>query len=361
MQMGAAGTKSMKILFVTDRRVDAGSIQAVAGHVRAGNELGHTVAVYGHPEPNFPGVRFSSDVAAFDYVVFIFESKLRWLDGLQLAHILSAVPRKQRAIVDADGMYNQRITVDGYDHNHLNDRERWVWLTTFDYLADKILQPTLKPHEPGVIPLLFYGYDPTAQVKPATDAPKRFDIVHVGHNWWRWREVSNSLLPAIERVRAHLNGICFVGLWWDGVPSWAWDLGLEQAFCVDVDGLRKLGVQVKPAIPYSEVIPMMSAGRVNIMTQRPLFRRLKILTSKYFEIFCADTIPLVMLDPDHAELVYGPAGRDLALYDRIADKLLDALRNPQKYRASIEEVRHHLAAHHSYYNRVRELVKALEG
>ena len=45
----------MKILFVTDRRVNAGSIQAVAGYVRAGDELGHTVAVYGPPDPRSPG------------------------------------------------------------------------------------------------------------------------------------------------------------------------------------------------------------------------------------------------------------------------------------------------------------------
>src|SRR5262249_15879810 len=108
----------MKILFVTDRRVDAGSIQAVRAPAPAGAELGPTPAVYGHGAPNFPGVRFSTDVGAFDRMVFIFESKLRWLSGLQLAHVLSGVPRRRRAILDADGMYNPRIAVDGYDRNH---------------------------------------------------------------------------------------------------------------------------------------------------------------------------------------------------------------------------------------------------
>ena len=58
---------------------------------------------------------------------------------------------------------------------------------------------------------------------------------------------------------------------------------------------------MQPPVPFTEVIEKMSNGRVNIMTQRPLFRQLRVLTSKYFEIFAADTIPLVMLDPDHAE------------------------------------------------------------
>jgi glycosyl transferase family 1 len=108
------------------------------------------------------------------------------------------------------------------------------------------------------------------------------------------------------------------------------------------------------------VIAAMSEGRVNIMTQRPLFRRLKLLTSKFFEIFCADTIPLVMLDPDHAELVYGPAGRELALHGDIADKLLDALSRPKKYRELVQTVRQHLVAHHSYRKRMEELVVALK-
>jgi hypothetical protein len=100
---------------------------------------------------------------------------------------------------------------------------------------------------------------------------------------------------------------------------------------------------------------------VNIMTQRPLFRRLKLLTAKYFEIFCADTIPLVMLDPVQAESVYGPSGRELALHGNIAHRLLDAIENPTKYHERVAEVRCHLAAQHSYRNRVQELVRVLNG
>jgi hypothetical protein len=349
----------MKILFVTDQRADAGSIQAVAAHVRAGDELGHTLAVYGQGARNFPGVRFSSDVGAFDRVVFIFESKLRWLSGLQLAHVLSGVPRRRRAILDADGMYNPRIAVDGYDRNHGSERERCEWQVHLDRLADKVLQPVLGPPGPGATALPFYGYDTAAQTSNGP-AHKRYDIIHVGHNWWRWREVSAHLLPALERIRPAADGICFVGAWWDATPHWAGTLGLGDAFCVDTERLRRLGIQVRPPIPYSEVISAMSAARINIMTQRPLLRHLKILTSKYFEVFCADTIPLVMLEPDHAEMVYGPAGRELALYDRIADKLLDALTRPEKYQEIVREVRRHLVTHHSYRSRVQQLVAALE-
>jgi hypothetical protein len=350
----------MKILFVTDRRVNAGSIQAVASYVRAGDELGHAIAVYGPPDPSFPGVRFSIELSDVDQVVFVFESSLRWLSGLQLVRILSSVPRHRRAILDADGMYNRRIAIDGYDRNHASERERSEWLAYYERLADRILQPTFAPLEPGVRPLLFYGFDPAAQVGGDASRRKRFDLLHVGHNWWRWREVSDSLLPAIERVRDRVDGVCFVGSWWDAAPSWASGLGLQDAFGVDPSRMRRLGIHILPPIPFSEVIATMSMGRVNLMTQRPLFRHLRFLTSKYFEIFCADTIPLVMIDPDHAQAVYGPAGRELALHDRVADKLLDALTQPKKHHEIVQEVRSHLATHHSFRQRVQELVAALQ-
>ncbi len=351
----------MKILFLLEKRVSAGSIHAIAHYVRAGDAAGHTIALYGSPDPDFPHVRFSTDVTGFDYVAFVIESRRSWMSGLRLVRVLSRVPRERRAILDTDGAYNKVITVEGYDRNHANELERSEWLAHFEGLADKILQPTTEPLEPGAGALPFYGYDPEARMRADASPPKRFDIIHIGHNWWRWREVSSDLLPAIEQIRGQVDGICFIGSWWDAVPLWAGALGLEAAFCVDGDRLQRLGIQVRPAVPYCEVIPTMSEGRVNIMTQRPLLRHLRFLTSKYFEIFCADTIPLVMLDPDHAESVYGRAGRQLALQGNIGDKLLDALNQPQKYRAIVEEVRCHLTAHHSYHNRVRELVAALEG
>jgi Glycosyl transferases group 1 len=351
----------MNILFVMDKRVDRGSIQAAANYVRAGAQCGHTIALYGREEPNFPGLHFSTDIAAFDYVVFIIESSQKWMSGLIMPRILSAVPRERRAIVDSDGMYNQIVTVDGYDRNYTTERDRSQWMAHYSLLSDRILQTTLEPLEPAVQPLPFYGYDPASQIDAEASPPKQFDIMHVGHNWWRWREVSSYLLPAIEQVRAQVAEVCFVGSWWEAPPAGAKYLNLEKAFGVDPERFRQLRIRVKPAVPYTDVITTMSAGQVNIMTQRPLLRNLKILTSKYFEIFCADTIPLVMLRPDQAESVYGPAGQELALHNgiSIADKLLDALHHPQKYQEIVREVRCYLSAHHSYRIRVQQLVAAL--
>jgi len=349
----------VNVLFVLDKRVNAGSIQTVANYIRAADEMGHTMAMYGRSDPSFHSIRFSTSPDLFDYVVFISESGLQRLRRLELAHILSTVPWERRFILDTDGMFNQSIVVDGYDRNHPSEDARATWLAYHGALADRVLQTTAKPREPGVTPLLFFGYDPGLEVRAGTGPRKPYDIVHVGHNWWRWREVSGTLLPAVARIRDRLGDICFVGSWWDAAPSWAGELDLKAAFTVDPEVFRRLRIQVRPPVPYTRVLRTMSEGRINVMTQRPLLRHLRILTLKYFEIFGADTIPFVMLDPDDAESVYGPAGRQLALNDDIGARLLDALSRPQKYVDLVQEVRRHLAVHHSYRKRVEELMAAL--
>jgi hypothetical protein len=210
-----------------------------------------------------------------------------------------------------------------------------------------------------VTALPFFGFNPALVVDPASAPPKRYDVLHVGHNWWRWKEVAGELLPAFERIRSEVGEIGFVGLWWDGVPEWAWAEGLEPAFRVEADAFRRLRIRAEPPVPYPEVIRTMSTGRVNIFTQRPFLRSVKHLTLRYFEEFCADTVPLLMLEPDLAESVYGPAARELTLPGRVAEKVLDALRRPEHYRAVVADVRRHLAAHHPYRRRVEELVAAL--
>jgi hypothetical protein len=340
-----------------ERRVNAGSIQAVASYVRAGDACGHRIALYGRPDPRFPSVRFSTELRSFDRVVLIDESSLGWLSGVRLARVLLEVPRERRAILDADGMYNVVVQVDGYDRNHADEPARQRWRACYDALTDRVLQPTFSPLEPDVQPVPFYGYDPGGAVNGG--GRKRYDIVHVGHNWWRWREISSRLLPAFEDIRDRVGEICFLGSWWDGPPAGAREHGLDVAFGADPERFSRLRIRIQPAVHYTEVVPAMSSGRVNVMTQRPLFRRLRLLTSKYFEILAADTVPLVMVDADHAESVYGPAGRRLVLEGDIAARLLEALEDPAPYRQAVAEVREHLLEHHSYRRRVAHLVEAL--
>ncbi len=350
----------MKILFVMDRRANRGSIQAVSSYSRAGQEAGHTIALFGRRDPCYPGIPCSTDMGSFDRLVFICEFGIEWISGLRQLRILAETTREQRVVLDADGMYNRVILVDGYDRNHRNEWERSQWVGLCDQLAGRIMQPTQQPLEPSVLAVPFYGYDSGLQMPAAMRQAKRYDLMHVGHNWWRWREVSGVLLPAIERIRDRLGSTSFVGLWWDSIPGGVEERDLAIAFGYDSDWFLRLGIEARPPVSFDSVVRVMSESRINIMTQRPLFRRLRLLTSKFFEIFCADTIPAVMLDPDHAESVYGPAGRELALYPDVAGKLRDMIAHTARFNEIVHEVRKHLAEHHSFQRRVQQLVHALE-
>jgi hypothetical protein len=351
----------VKVLVVMKHRGDAGNTHAVANYMRLAPKHGHTVAIFGTPIWYVRELQFSMDVRGFDRVVYVYESELYRIKRLNEAVILARFPKHQRLIMDTDGMYNPLITVDGYDFNHASEAERMRWIAHLDALGGRIMQTTIAPPtSPRVGAMPFYGYNPQLQLKPAMAPPKQFDVLHLGHNWWRWREVSRELLPALEQIRAEIGRIAFVGLWWDAPPVEGLAAGPAEAFVSDPDWLRRLRIETPKAVLYHDVIRTMSMARINIMTQRPVLRRLKHLTLKYFEVFCADTIPLLMLDAEHAQAVYGPAGRELSLPGAVADKVLDALRRPDHYRGVVEDVRRHLIANYAYDRQVEALFTVLQ-
>jgi len=351
----------MNYWYVMKFRGNAGNTHAVADYMRVGEKHGHTVALYGPPQPWMEGVRFSTDIAAFDKIIYLFESELYRVSQINEAALLGSFARKDRLILDMDGMYNPRIHLDGYDHNHVSDAQQKEWITFYDAVSDRIVKPTIAPPDrPNVTAIPFYGYDAALQLDPAAAPPKQYDILHVGHNWWRWKQISEEVLPAVEQIRDQLGRIGFIGLWWDAPPVEGPEAGPEAAFLSDPERLRRLQIETSTAVMFNEVIRTMSSARINIFTQRPVLHHLRHLTLKYFEIFYADTIPLLMLDPDHAAAVYGPAGRELTLTGvNAAEKIVDALKRPDNYRGLVEDVRRHLAVHHSYDRRLDELLTVM--
>ncbi len=351
----------MNILFVLKHRGNAGSTHAVANYMRLAPDYGHSVAIFGVPIWYIPELKFSKEIGEFDRVVYLFETELFQVEPLHEAIMLGQFQRAHRLIVDTDGMYNDLIQLDGYDFNHASETDRLYWIGYMDALGDKVVQTRMhEPAHPKVSALPFFGYDPALRIDPAAAPPKSWDILHVGHNWWRWREVAHDLLPELSKIRDQVGEIGFLGLWWDAPPPEGPDAGPIEAFVSDPYAFNRLRIKTLNSVMYNDVIKTMSTARINIMTQRPLLRHLRHLTLKYFEVFCADTIPLLMIDEDHAEEVYGPAARELTLPGRASEKILDALQNPDRYREIVEDVREHLLTHHSYHTRAHELFAMLE-
>jgi len=350
----------VNILFVMKHRGNAGNTHAVANYIRIAPDYGHKVAMYGDPQPHLPELKFSKDVKSFDRAAYLFESEIYRLSRLEEVSMLGAISKRHRMIFDMDGMYNPVTKVDDYDFNHTTEDESARWQEYYDTLSDVVMKPMLaKPHKPNVRPMIFYGYDPALEMKPEAAPAKKYDIMHLGHNWWRWRDVGKRFLPAIEPIRDRIGDIGFIGLWWDGPPAEGKDAGPEAAFESDPALIKRLRITTEQSVMYTDVIRTMSTAKINIFTQRPVLHHLKHITLKYFEIFYADTIPLLMLDEDIAREVYGPAARELMLRENIAEKILDALARPDHYRDVVQTVRKHLAANNSYEKRMAELVSAL--
>ena len=56
------------------------------------------------------------------------------MSALRMPRVFTEVPRHRRAIVDADGMYNQIVSVDSYDRNYQWEQHRVEW---FAHYADR--------------------------------------------------------------------------------------------------------------------------------------------------------------------------------------------------------------------------------
>jgi len=173
----------MNILFVMKHRGNAGNTHAVADYMRVAPKFGHHVAIFGPTLPWLPEINFSDQVRGFDKAVYLFESEIYRLSPVRETMLIGGIARKDRMILDMDGMYNPVVCLDGYDRNHDTEEERAAWIEHYHALADRVHKPTLAPPAtPRDVPLTFYGYDPALETDPKTAPEKIYDILHVGHH-----------------------------------------------------------------------------------------------------------------------------------------------------------------------------------
>jgi hypothetical protein len=354
----------MKLMFVYWAMEDQGSGLVIQGYTEAARALGHEVSVYGRwipgkVNPVIP-LNYSVDIESADAVVFIFEwtTHLKPGDQLDLARIVSKVPRNRRVILDGDGKYNDVIRV-ADDYNHSNPTESKQWIEACDSISDKICQPTLHPLRPNVIPFLFYAYNPSWE-RPQETGRKEFDMIYVGHSKFRWCPMMR-VLKGVEPIRHQLGRIGLVGYGWDSPPHWANSMQLEQAYFADACKLKELGVEPLSPVRFQCVIDWMSKARFNPVLLRSLFGRLRIVTPRLFETVAAGTIPLLVLDPLHVQEIYGEQGLELILpEDSPQEKILDIVRDPERYHDVVMGIRLHMAEKHSHAARLRRLIEIIE-
>jgi hypothetical protein len=351
-------------MFVYWAMEDQGSGLVIQGYTEAARTLGHEVSVYGRWNPGKVNpvipLNYSVEIDSADAVVFIFEwtTQLKPGDQLDLARIVSKVPRNRRVILDGDGNYNNVIAV-ADDYNHTDAAASQRWTDACDSISDKICQPTLHPIRPNVIPFLFYAYNPSWE-RPLDFGHREFDMIYVGHSKFRWRPMT-QVLKGIEPVRQQLGRIGLVGYGWDYPPDWANSMQLEQAYFVDARTLRKLRIEALSPVRFEYVIDWMSKARFNPVLLRPLFGELRFVTPRLFETAAANTIPLFALDAPHVSEIYGEQALDLVLSeDNPQEKIMDIVQHAKRYSDVVEGIRNHLTEKHSHVARLRRLIEIIE-
>jgi hypothetical protein len=363
----------MKLLLVSKLDRMARGVSTIANYVRMGRALGHEVAVFGEQSSKEPPLPYTLQVRNFDYVVFVVYDTKDFPDLPYLAQLLDGVPKDRRVVIDCNGRFNETIRVE-HDFNHLekvDGHQGWEWVEGLQALSERVLQPTLRPLRSDVRSFLFHGYDPAAVARPYESsreavaawsgngaARKPYGVAYVGHNWQRWSQI-RRFLEAMEPIREKVGPMCLVGWRWDERPDWAAELGIAG---VDTDPalLARLAVETRYPIPFNETVDFMSQALFCPIFHRPLFNELGLVTVRTFETFCADTIPILMLPSELIDEIYGPAARLLAPGEDVSDRIIDTLRRPEPYWEAVLKTRAHLAKHHSYEQRFKELVAILE-
>jgi hypothetical protein len=363
----------VKLLFVSRNSRSKGATSTTVAYVRAGRALGHDVSIFSEQKSDSPGECFSCDLTGVDWVIFVVHGP-KDLPGLPvLGELLDGIPRSRRVVIDCCGRYNDTVCVE-HDSNHLEKLDghaAWEWIEGLQAISDRILQPTSRPLRGDVQPFLFHGFDPfsiqrayrspqeAARVWSGNDgSQKRYGFVYVGNNFQKWSQL-RPLMEVLEPLRGKAGAFCLAGQDWNKRPKWAASKELHGVD-VDPDVLARFEVEVRPAIPFDEVIPLMGQGRFCPIIHRPLFNQLGLVTTRTFETFSADTIPVLLLPPLMVEDVYGSAALALRADENVSELVTDMLRRPETYWDAVLKTRALLAERHSYDHRFRELLAILK-
>jgi len=346
----------MRLLFFNWAFADHGSAQDIFNYARVARAMGHEVVLYGRADGGIPFER-SLDVRSADAAIFIFEYST-YVESLDAARLVAAIPRERRVVIDCDGGYNEAIRVAG-DVNHPHAEASARWIEVCDSLSDKVLQPTLHPQRLNVGSFFFHAYNPDWEV-PLDPAGKRYGMCYVGNNWYRWRAL-RRVLEAIEPVREAVGRVALVGHGWGSPPPWSSPTLIEDAYSSDPDYLRRLEVEARGPVPFDRVIECMGLGVFMPVIYRPLFDHLRLVTCRTFETPAANTIPLFCQKPEFVAEVYGEPGLELVLPEEVPhEKIAHVLERPEHYAGIVAEIRRHLAREHSYERQLQRLIEIVE-
>jgi hypothetical protein len=340
----------MKLLVIGDFSWDNGSSHVIREYVKCAPALGMEIAVsseFGSHDKAITGeLPYSSELSWATHILIVFESN-PFLSTKDLERLDTFVPRSRRAVVDADGHWAPLTSVKDDDNAWPCGQK--AWRAQMEAAGDLILQPTNARANLGTVQFPYFGIPSLASsaAEPAND--NRIDVQYIGSNWFRFQ----ALTDVFVAVRAGLGQeatlrIC--GTFWDGSVR----PGFEAATQANIETLNLLGVDVRPPVPFGQVVSRMGDAIVTPVLVRPVLSSLGLLTPRMFETVAARTIPVYSLVDRYIGELYQDGG-DLCLGESPAEKFEEIFSNLARYRSTAEELRHRLKRLYSYPSVLRRL------
>ena len=347
----------MRIILIYYLLEDRGSAQDIKGYIDSAKKMGHEIVVYGRSD--FKSLfHYSQTINKNDAVVFIFEWTTELLRGgfLDYVRLVSKIPRQRRVLIDCDGKYNNPIDSKG-DSNHKSKKESIDWINFCNSLTDKIFQPTIKPLKKNVNTFFFHAYNPNWEI--TNNNKKKYGMCYVGNNWYRWNPMY-KVLKEIKKNKGDVGNISITGHGWDRPAPWASRDTPKEAYQYDYKFIKSLDIDIFPPIKFSKVIKQMNKGVFNPVIYRPLFDKLNFVTCRTYETFAANTIPLFTYKNKSHLSIYGRNETDaLLLGKKPKNKILDVIKNQEKYMEIVKNVRNKLKNNHSHDIRLKELINII--
>ena len=325
-------------------------------------DLGHTIALFGPPQPALAGMRFSTDPRAFDRVVFLFEFEFVSRQAACRRSRCWQRFRESTVLLDADGRYNPFIVVDGYDQNYRSEDERAEWLEFYDALGGSDHQADTYPiRRPAGYHAAVFRVQPGASGGSSGLRPSTYDVLHVGHNWWRWKEVAGEAVAGLRGIRDQVGEIGFSAC--GGTRARMWSREAARAGLPARRPTRSAGCASAstPPVPYYDVIRAMSTGAGQHLHPAAVPRARQAFDAAILRgILCRHhPAPDARSEPGRGSVRPGGTRTDVARPGRREGRRTRCGAR-HHYRGLVEDVRRHLLTHHPYRRRVEELVAALD-
>lgn len=342
----------MRLLVAGEFAWNCGSSHVIREYVRHASTAGMAIKLssqFGsHDDEMLRELPYCDDLSWATHLLVVLEGNA-FLTDQNLTTIARALPRSNRAVLDADAHWCPTVNV-GTDSNAW-PCGREAWRDQISAVSDLVLQPRAVAGCDGAVAFPYFGMPPAPNGAASTTATA--DVQYVGANWFRFP----ALVEVLRAARAALGDDAVLrvfGTYWDGSTR----PGFEDGTHANVHTLESLGVHRGPPVPFGSVVSQMSASVLTPVLVRPVLSALRMLTPRMFETLAASTIPLYRAEDEYVGEIWQDRGA-FCLGPEPVTRIAQIVGDLNEMRRVATDLREHMYSRYSYPAILRQLRELL--